>query len=90
MKLSEKMSEWNRAVENADWLLDYSLDTADPQELFDALQNTGRNGAARLLRVAGEPLGYFRAGEHFPVDKNRRDVVKTKTVRKQQQRKAKK
>lgn len=39
MKLSERMAEWNRAVENADWLLDYSLDTADPQQLFDALQN---------------------------------------------------
>lgn len=87
MKLSEKMTEWNSAVQNADWLLDYSLDTASPEQLFTALQDVGRFGAARALRVAGEPLGYFRAKKDFPVDKKRRDMVKTKTVR---NRKAKK
>lgn len=89
MKLSERMTEWNSAVENADWLLDYSLDTASPEQLFRALQDVGRFGAARALRVAGTPLGYF-SNTHFPVDKASSGMVKgQKTVRKQQ-RKAKK
>lgn len=91
MKLSEQMRKWNDAVETADWHLNFTMDSAEPQELFNALQDIGRLGAARLLRVAGEPLGYFRARTDFPVDKKQRDMVKTKTaVRKQQQRKAKK
>lgn len=80
------MRKWNDAVEVADWLLRYSLDKASPQRLFDALQATGKYGSARLLRLAGEPLGYFKASEHFPVDKASSGTVKT-TVR--QKRKAK-
>lgn len=90
MKLSEQMQKFNRAVESADRLLAFRCDKDSPELLHGELQARGLFGAARLLRVAGMPLGYFRAKKDFPVDKRSAGTVKGKKPVRKQQRKAKK